>query len=144
MAHIRKQVREKVVTLLTGLVTTGTNVYHGHPYPADSYPCLFVYTPSESIELDDEGSDREQERAMTFIVEGQCKAVPFQSQFDSIAEEVETAIFADQFLGGLADGIDLDLTEENPTSELEGVAGVITMTFTVHARTAKGVPGTAI
>lgn len=144
MAHIRRQIRTAVVDLLTGLATTGANVYHGHPYPAESYPCLFVYTHTETIELDDDGSDREQERRITFVVEGQCKAAALQDQFDNIAEEVETAMFTDQFLGGLADGVDLDATEENPTSELEGVAGTITMTFTVHTRTAKGAPGTAI
>ena len=36
MAHLRKQIRDDVVTTLTGLSTTGSKVYASRVYPIDS------------------------------------------------------------------------------------------------------------
>lgn len=144
MSHIRKQIRNKIIATVTGLATTGDRVYSGYPYPAEETPCLFVYTPTESIELDDYGNDREQERRINVVIEAHCKSAAIHDEFDDISEEIETALFNDQFLAGLADGIDLDLTQEEITGGLEQKAGHISFSFTVHSRTLKGAPGTAI
>ena len=49
MAHLRKQIRDNVVTALTGLSTTGSRVYASRVYP--NLPGLCVYTKSESVEI---------------------------------------------------------------------------------------------
>ena len=51
MSHVRQQIREQVVTLCTGLTTTGSRVYDTRLYnldPADNLPGLVIYTQSES------------------------------------------------------------------------------------------------
>jgi len=53
LAHLRKQIRDNVVTVLTGLSTTGSRVYASRVYPmaAANLPGLCVYTKSESVEI---------------------------------------------------------------------------------------------
>ena len=36
MAHVRKQIRDAVITTLTGLSTTGSNVFRSRIYPLES------------------------------------------------------------------------------------------------------------
>jgi len=52
--HIRQQIREKFGTLLTGLTTTGSNVYQSRVYPLENanLPALIIYTKSEESEPD--------------------------------------------------------------------------------------------
>jgi len=49
MSHARQQVRDAVVTAVTGLTTTSTRVYASRVYPHDSLPSLAVYTLEEEI-----------------------------------------------------------------------------------------------
>ena len=46
MAHIRKTIRENIVTTLTGLATTGSSVYETRIFPINyaKLPALMVYT----------------------------------------------------------------------------------------------------
>ena len=52
MAHYRQQIRERVATTLTGLTTTGSNVFQSRVYPIENteLPCLLIYTREESSE----------------------------------------------------------------------------------------------
>ena len=52
MAHYRQQIRERVATTLTGLATTGSNVFQSRVYPLENnkLPCLLVYTTEEASE----------------------------------------------------------------------------------------------
>ncbi len=54
MAHVRKQIRDAIVTAVTGLTTTGSNVFRSRIYPLESgkLPGLCVYTKSETVEFD--------------------------------------------------------------------------------------------
>ena len=51
MAHIRKSIREHVVTTVTSLSTTGSNVYETRYFPLQTgnLPALIVYTLDETI-----------------------------------------------------------------------------------------------
>jgi hypothetical protein len=51
MAHARKLIRDNIVTTVTGLSTTGANVFKSRVYPlsAGSLPALTVYTRSEEV-----------------------------------------------------------------------------------------------
>lgn len=47
MSHARQKIRDAVVTLITGLTTTGTRVYDTKLYnldPSEDLPGLVVYT----------------------------------------------------------------------------------------------------
>ena len=59
--HLRRQIREEVaVNLLTGLSTTGSNVFQSHVYPLENadLPALCVYTQEEEEEVDAMGNPR--------------------------------------------------------------------------------------
>ena len=52
MAHIRKSIRDNAVTAVTGLSTTGSNVFRSRVYPlgTNKLPALCVYTNGETVE----------------------------------------------------------------------------------------------
>lgn len=105
MAHVRKQIRDHVAVTVTGLTTTGANVYKTRVYPlADSkLPGLAIFTDSEEIELSTISPPRTQMRTLTVRIEAFVKGVSnFDDQLDTISEEVEEALAADITRGGLA------------------------------------------
>lgn len=105
MAHVRKQIRDHVAVTVTGLTTTGGNVYKTRVYPlADSkLPGLAIFTNSEEIELSTISPPRTQMRTLTVRIEAFVKGVSnFDDQLDTISEEVEEALAADITRGGLA------------------------------------------
>jgi len=53
MAHVRQSIRDNVVTAVTGLSTTGTNVFRSNVYPlgTNKLTVLCVYTDSETVEF---------------------------------------------------------------------------------------------
>ena len=52
--HLRRQIRERVGTTLTGLSTTGSNVFQSRVYPIESagLPGIFIYTQNEGVSID--------------------------------------------------------------------------------------------
>ena len=50
MAHVRKQIREAVKTKVTGLTTTGNNVFETRIYnlKPSNLPAIIVSTPDET------------------------------------------------------------------------------------------------
>ena len=51
MAYIRQSIRDNAVTAITGLSTTGSNVFRSRVYPlgTNKLPALCVYTDSEVV-----------------------------------------------------------------------------------------------
>lgn len=100
MAHAKQQIRAAVVTALTGLTTTGSNVYSTRVFAHDALPSLNVTAGDE-----DAGPvqhDGTQQRTLEVIVEIRAtKATGWDGQADTIQAEVEAAIHADYRLGGL-------------------------------------------
>ena len=66
MSHVRKQIRDAVVTALTGLSTTGSRVYKSRIYPLETgkLPGLAIYTKSEEIQNNTIGAPRTQIRIL--------------------------------------------------------------------------------
>ena len=71
MAHVRKLLRDNLTTALTGLTTTGSNVYQSRVYPiaSNKLPGLLVYSKEEEIEYNSMGLPRIQERTARFTLE---------------------------------------------------------------------------
>ena len=93
--HVRQQIREKIGTTLTGLTTTGSNVYQSRVYPLENInlPALVIYTKSETSEPIVIGTNRVMSRELSVIVEGYVKATSnFDDTIDTISKEVEAAI----------------------------------------------------
>ena len=148
MTHIRRQVRDDLVTTLTGLGLTGSNVFTGraHAIAEASLPALFVRTPSEESTLDNIGSDPAIQRNITAII-GILAAgnENVGNDLDAIAVQVENAIHADVTLGGKADDLLLVSTETDPPAgDGDQIANAMELTFIVETRTARSDPETKI
>lgn len=105
MTHVRKQIRDNIVTTLTGLSTTGSNVFRSRVYPiAESkLPGILIFTDSEEVEFGTIGSDRSQIRSLTISIQGYVKsATNYDDTLDQICVEVEEALHTDITRGGLA------------------------------------------
>ena len=115
MAHIRKSIREHVVTTVTSLSTTGSNVYETRYFPLQTgnLPALIVYTLDETVEDYTIGQNtRTQLRSLNLIIEAHCRGTAnIDDTLDTIAEEVEEAMVADITRGGNAKDTKLVSTE---------------------------------
>ena len=71
MAHVRKLIRDDIETTLTGLATTGANVYQTRVYPIaeDRLPGLAIYTSSETTDYATITPPRTQVRVLTVSVD---------------------------------------------------------------------------
>ncbi len=105
MAHARKAIRDNIIQAVTGLTTTGSNVFQNRVYPIEqsSLPGLMVFTNEETIEASSISPPRTQIRRLTVSCEGVVRAVDnYDDTLDSICQEVEEALTADLTRGGLA------------------------------------------
>ena len=130
--HIRQQIREYFGTTLTGLSTTGSNVFESRVYPIENtkLPALVIYTKSETSEPIVIGTDRVMSRELSVVVEGYAKATSdFDDTIDTISKEVEEAIAADRTLDGLAKDCYLESTEIEFNGEGEKPLGYVSLTF---------------
>lgn len=138
MSHIRKQIRDAVVTALTGLTTTSTRVYKSRIYPLESgkLPGLCIYTKAEEISNETINPPRTQMRTLQVMVESYVMANSnIDDSLDTISLEVEEAIYSHQTLSGLAKGIDIVSYEADYSGEGEKVVGVGRLTLNVFYTT---------
>ena len=142
MAHKRTSIRNNVTTTLTGLTTTGSNVFESRIYPNElaKLPLLNIYSNTETSELSSIGKI---ERNLEIMIEGFAKATTnIDETLDTIAKEVEVAMATEITRGGH----DKDTCITNTEYELENVGnqqlGVIKITYNVHYLTTKADPET--
>ena len=105
MSHVRKLIRDDVVTTLTGLTTTGSNIYRSRVYPlsASKLPGITIYTKSDASEYATNVRPRTILRTLTVVVEAYVQALSdYDSQLDTIAVEIEEALAVDVTRGGYA------------------------------------------
>ena len=135
MAHQRKTIRDQVISYLTGLSTTGSNVFNSRVYPNEQskLPLLNVYTLSESSELDAIGNLL---RSVDLVVEGFASAnSSIENTLDTISKEVEEALAVDSTLNGTCKNHFISSTEVTLANEGSLPIGVVRMVFTVQYRT---------
>ncbi len=143
MPHVRKQIRDELVSnVLNGLTTTAANVSSGRVYTlqGSDLPALLVSDENEVIDLDAGSLDapmRELEVTVTGIVELNSG---LEDTLDLIAAEVETAMRVDITQGGLAIGTDLQATTKELSGEGEKKTGKIIMLYRIQYRTPFGDP----
>ncbi len=134
MAHLRQQIRERVATTLTGLTTTGSNVFQSRVYPLENtkLPCLLIYTREESSEPLDMGPPRTIEKRLSLVVEGYVKANSnYDDTIDTITKEVETALYGDRLINNLAKDSFLVSTDISFNGEGDNPLGIVVMTFEI-------------
>ena len=139
--HVRTQISYRFTELITGLPTTGSSVYKSRLYPLqnDDLPGLCIFARSENIDEEEGKIDRLQHRDVFVVVNAKDKIeAGLDDNLDQIAAEVETAVFTDPFLSGLAMSIDLISTEIETSVEQEQPVGDMIMLFKVTYFTNEG------
>ena len=147
MSHVRQQIRDDIVTTLTGLTTTGSNVFRSRIFPLEqtNLPALCIYTKSETSEYDTIGLPRSVNRILDVAVEAYVKGVSnYDNTLDTIAVEVEEAIAADVTLGGVAKDAQITAFEADFAGDGEQPVAVGRFTVTVEYRTVENDVETAV
>lgn len=142
--HVRKQIRAAVVAAVTGLTTTGTNVFVSRQprIEDDEYPCLLVYTLEEESEIDTMNRPRGLERSVDVAIEAVEKGTTgVDDTLDTIAKEVEAAL-GNNLLGGLVKDLWLSSTKFTFDGEAKKVYGAAQMIWQANYRTPEDDPTT--
>tara|TARA_Y100000114_G_scaffold52740_1_gene48144 strand:+ start:446 stop:868 length:423 start_codon:yes stop_codon:yes gene_type:complete len=101
----RTSIRNNVVTALTGLTTTGSNVFRSRVYPIaeGKLPGICIFTATDESEYATTNPPRTLVHLLTLTVEAYVKAnVNYDATLDTIQSEIETALAADITRGGHA------------------------------------------
>lgn len=134
MTHARTQLRQAVVSLLTGNTTAGNRVYSSRVYPLDEpkLPALLVFTPQDDMEKPSMQRPRTQHRNLQLVIEGYVKARgDIDVEADALALEVEELIGSDPTLSGLAKDAMIVSTTTQLSGEGDKPVAVVTLTFVV-------------
>ena len=134
MAHLRQQIRERVATTLTGLTTTGSNVFQSRVYPIENtkLPCLLIYTREESSEPLDMSPPRTIEKRLSLVVEGYVQANSnYDDTIDTITKEVEVDMYGDMLINNLAKDSFLVSTDISFNGEGDNPLAIVVMTFEI-------------
>ncbi len=138
MSHVRKQIRDQFVTLLTaGVTLVSSRVYATRVYPLTQakLPAITVTIGSESSGLMTMGAtmgSKSLDRTVDIAVSVYENATAsLDSAIDAIAVQIEEAIGADFTLGGIAKESVLTSTSIDFSGETEQPVGIATMTFVV-------------
>ena len=141
MAHVRQQIRNRIATLVTGLATTGSNVYKMRRYSLDEakLPAVVVYTMDENSSLITVGT-RTLRRSTNVAVQAFAKgsSTSVFDTIDTICVEIEEAIAADFTLNGLAKSCILTSTNMDINVEGEQSIGSANMIYNVEYITTIG------
>lgn len=139
MAHVRKQIRDQFVTLLTaGVTLVSSRVYATRVYPLTQakLPAITVTIGSESSGLMTMGAtmgSKSLDRTVDIAVSVYENATAsLDSAIDAIAVQIEEAIGADFTLGGIAKESVLTSTSIDFSGETEQPVGIATLTFSVR------------
>lgn len=134
MAHVRTSIRNNIETTLTGLTTTGSNVYVTRLFPlgAGKLPGLCIYTRNETIRNSTIKPPRSQVRSLEVIVEAYVRGVSsLDDTIDTISLEVEEALSTDLTRGGYAKDTNVTSFEVDYDGEGEQSIGVARFTIAV-------------
>lgn len=145
--HVRTQIRGGLVTLVTGLPTTGSNVTKSRVRPVETsaLPHLFVYNDEERITETTVTAPRVLERAPRFQIAGVARAgEDLDDVLDEICKEVEIACAMPGALEGLAASITLISTVFQMNADAKVPVGAARMTFEVICATQENAPDVAL
>jgi hypothetical protein len=139
LAHVRQSIRDNIVTAVTGLTTTGTNVYRTPIYPLDhsNLPGLCVYSSLEDVVVDTMTGVRGLERTCDIIIEAFVRGTSnYDNTLDTICAEVEAAMATDVTRGGTAKDCVLVRNEFEYSDEGDKPMAMARLTYAVQYRTA--------
>ena len=87
MAHIRQSIRDNAVTAVTGLSTTGSNVFRSRVYQlgTNKLPALCVYTDSEVVEYNRLDRVRDVDRTVDIVIEAYVTGLNYVAVWPSVS-----------------------------------------------------------
>ena len=139
MAHVRQQIRERIVSVLTTNVTLVSNRVYGsrvYSFSEADLPAITVYAGSEASALQTVAL-KTSARVVSIQVDAYVRATAnFDDDVDAIAVQIEEAIANDFTVNGLAKTAVLSSTELNFSGEAEQPIGSARLTFDVRYDTA--------
>ena len=145
--HVDQQIVDAVVTLVTGLTTSGSRVFKDHLYPfaeAD-LPCLSVTSADEQVEYLTIHKPRMQAKTITVSVEAVAKASALMmSTLRAMRKEVEVVLATNQSVNGLARALRLAGTSTRQDVTGDQPVGVATMTYEIEVYCLETTPNVAI
>lgn len=144
LGHVRRQIRDRAVTQLTGLPTTGSRIYAGSPYAIDrdKLPALAVDVTGESAAPDFMSFGIEA-RVAEITVTAYAEGEDGEDQLDRIAGEIEAALLADPQMGGVAVNCEFLRTVWASSADAAMRSFEMRMTFAATYRYRTGYPGAA-
>lgn len=147
MSHVRQQIRELAVTLLSAAAPPGTSVKQGMAYPVRpaDLPVLVVYTPSEASEAGSI-SPGSLVRVLDLVVRGADRvdyASKIEDALDALAVLAELNLTAAGF-GAAVKSISIRETAVELSGDGDQAIGEIELTFEVIYSTAQADPETAL
>lgn len=141
MAHVRKQIRDRMESILTaGASLASGRVYASRVYPltGPDLPAIAIYTSSESSGLQTMGV-RTLAREISLNVDAYVRINDtFDDVIDALCVEIEETIAADYTLNGLVKDTILTSTEIDFDGEAEKPVGVARLTYTIRYVTSIG------
>ena len=146
MAHVRQSIRDNVVTAVTGLSTTGSNVFRSRvsPLGTNKLLALCVSTDSEVVEYDRLDRVRDADRTVDIVIEAYVRAVSnYDTSLDIICAEIEAGMAADVTRGGFAQDCKLTQTEFYFSDEGDRPIATARPTYSIDYRTAENLATTA-
>lgn len=135
MAHVRKQIRDRMESILASGATLATGgVFASRVYPLTKakLPALTIYTGSEASGLQTMGA-KTMARDLSLIIDAYVRVTDtFDDDVDALCVQVEETIASDYTLNGLAKNTVLSSTEIDFDAETERPIGVARMTYTIR------------
>ena len=143
MAHYRQQIREQVATTLTGLNTTGNNVFQSRIYNIEEskLPCLCIYTVSETSEPISMSPPRSIEKVLDLVIEVYIKGQNSATDLDAVVKDVKTKMFSDRLINNLAKDSYLSTQELTYNGEGDKNIAVGVLTYQVFYHHTEGTLG---
>jgi len=139
MAHVRKQIRDRVASILkTNVSLVKKRVYttRVHPLNDTHLPAISVYTGSESSDRLNAGVT-DLFRELTLDIDIYVRETSkFDDDVDAIAVQVEEALANDFTLNGLAKFNVLTSTEIQFDGEADQILGIAKLTYSIRYVTA--------
>jgi hypothetical protein len=145
--HLRRQIRERIAADVTGLVTTGSNVFQARVYPLEdaALPCLLVYSTSEESEILNQGTPRLLSRTLNITIQGvAAETSDVDDKLDLIAKEVESALSADRDINSLAQDSFLTSTEIEINADGAKTVGTLRLNYQIDYRVYDNAPDVAL
>ena len=148
--HVRTQIRDAALVLVTSLTTTGARAYAGRPetrpLQPTELPGLLVHTKdTESEDISGTRGSRRFQHLCDVVIDGFSKGTgDIDATLDTIEKEVRVALEANVTLGGLCKDLVCVSANKEDDPEAEQPCWRIRMTWRCEYHTREGAPDAAL